>query len=146
MVKKLFTKHGDYLLPEYKVWSAMIQRCTNPRNKKYPRYGGRGIRVCERWSNYENFKMDMGKRPFGRMTIERIDTNGDYTPENCVWETYSVQNRNTSQNRFIEIDGIKLCVSDWSKISGIPNSTIRYRLSVGKDSKQSVFSQSCYRK
>jgi hypothetical protein len=83
--------HGH---PVYKVWEAMIQRCTNPRNKSYPNYGGRGIRVCQSWrDDFLAFYRDMGPRPDG-LTLDRIDVNGDYEPGNCRWATYKEQRAN----------------------------------------------------
>lgn len=81
--------------PLYMVWSGMVQRCYNPLDKKYKDYGGRGIKMCDAWrGKYEQFEKDMGERPEGT-SIDRIDVNGDYTPENCRWATPSVQSLNT---------------------------------------------------
>lgn len=77
----------------HKSWVSMLQRCKNSRRKDFPDYGGRGIKVCERWSDYVNFLADMGERPEG-MTLDRIDVNGDYEPSNCRWATPSDQQRN----------------------------------------------------
>src|SRR5690606_27442136 len=80
--------------PEYQIWASMIQRCTNPNDESYVNYGGRGIKVCSRWFEFENFLNDVGKRINPEHTIERIDVNGDYEPSNCIWETRTVQSRN----------------------------------------------------
>lgn len=90
-------KHGltrkGSVVPEYKVWSGMIQRCSNPNNSAYSYYGGRGISVCKRWKSFENFYSDMCPRPFN-LTLERINNDLGYSPDNCKWATKKEQSKN----------------------------------------------------
>ena len=85
--------HGMYGTPTYYSWAAMHTRCTNPNRDNYKYYGGRGIKVCERWDSFESFYEDMGKRPESK-TIDRIDNDGDYTLDNCKWSTHKEQINN----------------------------------------------------
>lgn len=95
--------HGEskpHPTTEYNIWRNMIQRCTNPKRKDYPRYGGRGVQVCVRWRNsYEAFLKDVGRRPHLELTLDRIDNDGDYEPGNVRWATHTEQiaNRSTAK-------------------------------------------------
>lgn len=85
--------------PLYRIWQGMLDRCHNPNNKSYHRYGGRGIVVCTRWRNMQSFVSDMGERPFATASIDRIDNNGPYSPDNCRWATLEQQTRNTKERK-----------------------------------------------
>lgn len=122
------TKHGMSGIPEHAVWMSILQRCDNPSSPAWSYYGGRGIRVCERWREFANFLDDMGRRPSHRHSIDRIDNDGNYEPGNCRWATMQEQCRNTRRTHFITIDGETLCVEDWAIRMGTKPSTIRSRL------------------
>lgn len=107
--------HGMVNSREWKAWSLMKTRCSNPHRPRADRYIGRGIRVCDRWlHSFENFYADMGKCPKGH-ALDRIDNDGDYSPENCRWATMTQQARNKSCNRLIEYQGETKCMQEWSQ-------------------------------
>lgn len=126
------TKHG-YAHPgnrTYVAWYSMIARCEKPSHKSYDRYGGRGIKVCPAWRNsFESFLADMGDRPEG-MTLGRKDNDGDYTPENCRWETWEQQQNNRSNNRLLTHRGSTLTLKQWAELTGIKDCTIARRIDV----------------
>jgi hypothetical protein len=114
---------------EYHVWRSMKERCSNPNNKQYSRYGGRGIKICKRWFNsFAFFIKDMGDKPSPGMTIERINNNGGYNPKNCKWATWSEQQNNKSTTRFLVLNGRKETIKQWSEITRIPYQAIVTRL------------------
>lgn len=136
------TTHGRSRIsdPTYRSWYNMKSRCNNPNDAAYRDYGGRGIKVCERWHRFEHFLADMGERPPGDFSIDRYpDKNGNYEPGNCRWATPVEQHRNTRYNVNLTIDGVTRCVAEWSETSGIPKHCIYDRLNRGWEAKRAVF-------
>jgi hypothetical protein len=128
------TRHGKSKTSEYGIWKKIIARCTDPGETHFKDYGGRGIAICDRWlQSFEAFHEDMGPRPSGDHSIERIDNNGPYDPGNCKWATRREQGRNKRSNRRLEHDGKSLIVADWVRITGIPKTIILSRLARGWD-------------
>lgn len=118
--RMMHTKHGISSYEnrsEYVSYQSMIKRCTNVNDKKYKYYGGRGIKVCDRWlSDVRLFFIDMGKKPTPKHTLDRYpDMNGNYGPDNCRWATPAEQNRNHRRNVFYEVDGVRICATDWAE-------------------------------
>lgn len=124
------TTHGKSSSSTYATWCCMIGRCTNERNADHKHYGGRGISVCERWKRFSNFLDDMGEKPEG-MSIERIDNNAGYSPENCRWATQAEQTRNKRTTRNYTMNGITKCIAVWSREYGVPEMTLTRRLNKG---------------
>jgi hypothetical protein len=122
--------HGRSKDRDYKAWHGMVQRCTNPSHHKWPRYGGRGISICAEWMSFKGFIAGMGERPKG-LTIDRINNDGNYEPENCRWATQKTQGSNRGNNRRFTIDGADMTLSDAARRYGISLSAVRGRLSRG---------------
>lgn len=114
----------------YAVWLSMRSRCNHKTHVSYPYYGGRGISYVDRWDEFENFLEDMGEPPPGN-TIERIDNDKNYGPENCIWIPAEKQSRNRRNVVLLEFDGKELCVEEWAREIGIRGGRIRYRLKKG---------------
>jgi len=130
--------HGMAGTPEYRSWTGMINRCTNPSARGYHRYGGRGIEVCERWINsFEAFYEDMGPRPVGT-SIDRIDFNGNYEPENCRWADIETQNSNTSTTVLITAKSETKSLGAWARELGVSTVAIRYRLKKGMSHEDAI--------
>ncbi len=122
-----YTRNREYH-PLYQTWLSMIARCHKKGNRAYRNYGGRGIFVCDRWHDFENFLTDMGERPTRQHTLERIDNNAGYSPDNCVWATRAAQARNTRRNHLLVHDGKIMTIADWSDETGIAYFTIASRI------------------
>jgi hypothetical protein len=105
----------------------MLSRCYDSNNTGYQWYGGRGIRVCKRWHTYRYFLADMGRRPSPLHSLDRQQVNGNYTPTNCRWATSTEQNRNTTRNRHITIDGVTLTLAGWLEVKGLRRETFYQR-------------------
>lgn len=125
------TKHGLEKHPLYNTWKNMKNRCNNPNASEYNNYGGRGICVCEDWSNnFQNFYNWAINNGWSKeLTIDRIDTNGNYCPENCRWSTVEVQMNNMTKNHYIEYNENTYTLSTLAKYLDIPYNIVRYRLS-----------------
>ncbi len=116
---------------EYKIWGGMVQRCTNPKVPHFERHGGRGIRVCDRWREFENFLADMGTRPSPRHSIERTNNDGNYEPGNCVWATAAQQAMNKTTTRLVTINGETNPLSEWRTRIGLSSSAFHSRIKLG---------------
>jgi len=121
-------KHGLAKSSINNRWSGMLCRCYNVNSKKYHRYGGRGIKVCKRWHTFINFFEDMGHPPGPEYSIDRIDVNKGYSPENVRWATQKTQQNNRANNRWICVDGETKLVTEWARITGVPSKIIRQRI------------------
>jgi len=123
--------HGFCRNRLFPTWRAMISRCENQSVPNYHRYGGRGIKVCERWQTFENFLADMNSSYESGLTLDRIDNDGNYCPENCRWATDSQQMNNTRANVLLEYCGEKYTMAQLSRKVGIERNVIKYRLQNG---------------
>jgi hypothetical protein len=117
--------------PTYKAWSSMRSRCGTPTNPSYRWYGGRGIGICDRWESYANFLADMGEKPAG-MSLDRIDFNGNYEPENCRWATAFEQNQNRRNNIIVQYNGRQWCQTELARHLGLSIPTLRGRIKRGE--------------
>ena len=130
------TKHGES--PKqgrqnasklYSVWVNMRNRCFNSNNKSFVYYGGRGISVCDEWNEFLNFEKWAIQNGFEEnLTLDRIDVNGNYEPENCRWISQKEQMRNTRANHLLTYNGYTKTMADWAEITGIPYSTLKQRI------------------
>lgn len=130
--RDLKMSHGMTKTTEYGIWINMKARCYRKQSTSYKNYGGRGIKVCDRWLNsFENFISDMGLKPSKRHSIDRIDVNGDYNPENCRWATTEQQFRNKRTALLLEIDGEVKTITEWARWFDISYCTVYKRKKKG---------------
>jgi hypothetical protein len=124
--------HGQTRTSEYQSWIGAKARCENPNQAKYHRYGGRGITMCQRWrDSFEAFFADMGPKPSPKHSIDRIDNDGPYSPENCRWATPTLQARNTSRNTTYMVNGASMCGSEVAEKLGLQVDTVFARRKLG---------------
>lgn len=135
--KEANTIHGQgsvksgAITPAYRSWQSMKSRCGNPNADNYEYYGGRGIRVCDRWENsFEEFFNDMGERPKGT-TLDRIDSDGDYVPSNCQWSTDIAQKRNRSGVRLFLVNGQSMTAQEAASYMGVDRRTVQRKAEKG---------------
>lgn len=125
------TTHGMAGTPTYRTWQHMIERCTDPKDRGFANYGGRGITVCDRWlESFENFLADMGEKPPG-LSIERSKNDEGYEPGNCKWATAAEQSRNKRTNRPLTFAGRTQLLTDWANEVRLPVPTLHWRIERG---------------
>lgn len=131
--------HGQTYTKLFHTWAGMLGRCRDSNRKDYLYYGGKGVKVCEEWNSFENFcEWAINNGYSENLTIDRIDGKLGYSPSNCRWVGWITQMNNTTRNRFIELNGEKHTLSEWSRLRGIPKSTIYYRLNKGYSEQEAI--------
>lgn len=125
-------RHGMADTRIHRSWMSMLGRCERPTDTAFQNYGGRGIKVCDRWHTFEHFAADMGPMP-DTHTLDRIDVNGNYEPSNCRWATYHEQSLNTRRNVVLEFEGQRRTLGEWATLIGVGRSTLAARLKGGWD-------------
>lgn len=116
----------------YRIWANIKSRCTNPNHPRYKDYGGRGITLCERWRSFTCFYSDVGDHPIG-LTLDRVDNNGGYEPNNVRWVTKADNNRNSRRCVMVELNGTSKPINVWCREFGVPYTTFKQRRSRGWD-------------
>jgi len=125
------TKHGKADTQIHRAWSHMRSRCENSSDKDFKNYGGRGIKVCERWQDFASFYADMGERPSPRHSLGRIDNDGNYEPNNVRWETTVEQANNRRNTRLVTHNGETLSLSQWGRRIGVSSGALAERIARG---------------
>ena len=138
--------HGMTRTKCFQAWTSMRDRCSRPKCKRYSDYGGRGIKITERWKDFINFYCDMGE-PLPGLMLERIDNNGHYEPSNCRWATHKEQARNRRNKiRWITFDGRTQCLTDWATEFGIKITTLYRRIVISKYPLEKAFTLEKYQR
>ena len=133
------TKHGKCEARLYKTWTAMLQRCNNHKNPNHKRYGARGINVCEDWGNFVAFQEWALTSGYNDdLQIDRIDNNGNYSPENCRWVTRDKNQLNKRNNRLITVNGKTQTLTEWAKETGLTVKCLANRIDRGWDEARAV--------
>ena len=122
-------QHGLSNTPEYEIWLQIKGRCLNPRNKRYKYYGGRGITICQEWiDSFPKFLEDIGKRPYPKATLDRIDVNKGYFKENCRWTDWVTQSQNRRSAHLLTYKGKTMSMRQWAEETGLPLKRIKQRI------------------
>lgn len=124
---------------EYNSWRCMWRRCTTPKNPEYFRYGGRGIRICDRWKSFDLFMIDMGAKPTPQHQIDRINNDGNYTIKNCRWATPKENTDNRRCTILIKMRGESHSISEWARLNDLIVGTVFARLKYGWSMEDAVF-------
>lgn len=139
LIRHGYTRTDSPRMSEYTTWQNMITRCEDPKDRGFADYGGRGIRVCERWRwSFAAFIEDMGLKPSPAHSIDRKDNNGDYSPENCRWATRREQVNNRRTTVFLTVCGVRLPLTEWAERTGLKPGTIANRLFRGYSEAEAV--------
>lgn len=131
--------HGLSSTLAAKSWYGMVSRCGNPKDKDYPRWGGRGIKVCKRWLKLENFVKDMGERPSKKHSIERRDNNGNYCKRNCYWALPIQQMSNRRVTVYLTYKGQRRTLKEWARKLGVSYQLLHYRYELGWSARHILF-------
>jgi hypothetical protein len=136
---KANSSHGMTNTKEYRSWAAMKTRCLNDKRENYEHYGGRGITICESWTNsFENFIEDLGKSPSNEHTLERDNVNGNYEPDNCRWASQKEQARNRRSSKRVEWNGTVITLAELSELTKVDYNLLQFRISRGWTVEDSV--------
>jgi hypothetical protein len=130
-LRTLKTTHGMSKSSEFRIWGLMLHRCTNPNSSAWPRYGGRGITVSERWMRFETFYADMGPRPSPGHSLDRINNDLGYEPSNVRWATRQEQGRNKRNTYMVTLNGKQMSLSEAAQEAGLSHSTVYSRVTRG---------------